>query len=128
MSEMMDFHEMVTGPGHLRFFIQPAIAILLGARDGLKDHKLGLPPYLFSIVHQSTSRGRRLAEGARSIGVPLIFAVAAAYLFQHLILGRIVLLAGFLYALVFVALPYVLSRSLSNRAARLGRSRKLQHP
>ena len=35
-----------TGPGRFRFLLQPIVAILLGARGGLRDAKAGNPSYL----------------------------------------------------------------------------------
>ena len=32
------------GPGQLRFILQPTAAIILGARDGVKDAPAGNPP------------------------------------------------------------------------------------
>jgi hypothetical protein len=35
------------GPGRLRFILQPTVAILLGARNGTKDGREGVPPFLW---------------------------------------------------------------------------------
>ena len=34
------------GPGRLRFIFQPTVAVVLGARDGVKDARSGNPPFL----------------------------------------------------------------------------------
>ena len=34
------------GPGRLRFIFQPTVAIVLGARDGMKDARAGNVPFL----------------------------------------------------------------------------------
>ena len=34
------------GPGRMRFILQPTIAIILGARDGVKDRRAGNQPFL----------------------------------------------------------------------------------
>ena len=34
------------GPGRLRFILQPLVAIVLGTRDGVKDARIGRPPFL----------------------------------------------------------------------------------
>ena len=47
---------LLSGPGTFRFVIQPAIAILLGLRDGRNDAKSGRPPYF---------RGQLLDKGKR---------------------------------------------------------------
>jgi len=45
-----------TGPGRLRFILQPMVAIVLEIRGGLADVKAGNPPYLFGLLF---SAGRR---------------------------------------------------------------------
>jgi len=42
-----DILARLSGPGKLRFIIQPTVAILLGVRDGTKDASAGMPPFLW---------------------------------------------------------------------------------
>jgi hypothetical protein len=114
---------MVGGPGTLRFFIQPAIAILLGIIHGVRDHRQGRGPYLIALVRASDGRWRHLGEGLRAIVVPLCLAVAGSYLFQYLIRRRIYFFHGLAYAVLFVAIPYFVTRALANRLASLGAPR-----
>ena len=51
--------DMVGGRGTLRFFIQPALAVVLGIIHGLRDHRRGRAPYLIALVR---ARGRRFAH------------------------------------------------------------------
>ena len=48
--------QRLTGPGRLRFAIQPLVAIFLGWRSGLGDARAGRPAYLFGLVTGGTSR------------------------------------------------------------------------
>ena len=50
--------ELISGPGNLRFVVQPLIAIVLAIRDGRNDAKAGTPAYLYELVFGS---GRRAA-------------------------------------------------------------------
>lgn len=122
--------EMLRGPGHLRFVIQPLIAILLAVRDGRLDVALGRPPYVVSLFTRSRAgRRARLGEGLRSIVVPLCLAIAASLLFQYLVMQRVRLWAGLGYAALFVALPYALARGAANRlVSARGRGRTAAHP
>jgi hypothetical protein len=43
--------------------------------------------------------------------------VLGAYIFEYVIRGRIYVFYGFLYALLFVAIPYFVTRALANRGA-----------
>ena len=110
--------EMVGGPGYFRFFIQPVVAIVLGIRHGLRDWRLGQPVYLFGLIRIREARRQRILEGLRSLALPLIVALVAAYTFQYVIRSRIFVEYGLLYATVFVLTPYLAARGLSHRVAR----------
>jgi hypothetical protein len=108
--------EMAGGPGELRFFVQPLIAVVLGIRHGVADRQAGRPPYLIGLL-RAHDRLRRLGEGLRQILVPLCVAVAASLLFQWVIRARVHVLIALVYAAIFVALPYFLTRAAANRVA-----------
>ena len=108
---------MVGGPGTLRFIVQPAIAIVLGGIHGVRDRRRGRAPYLMGFLHARGARVAHLLEGLRAIVVPLCLAVLGAYVFQYVIRSHIYVLYGLLYALLFVALPYFVTRALANRIA-----------
>ena len=44
---------LISGPGNLRFVVQPLIAILLAIRDGRNDAKAGTPAYLNELVFRA---------------------------------------------------------------------------
>ena len=57
------------GPMQLRFLLQPTMAILLGIRDGRKDAREGLPPFIWTMVTKAGSRAApRLSKAAASSG------------------------------------------------------------
>jgi hypothetical protein len=110
--------EMLGGPGKLRFALQPAIALLLGVLHGWRDHQQGTPPFLMRVIR---ARGQRLAgvgEGLRAIAVPLTVALVASVAFQYIIRAHVHLSYAVLYAFLFVAVPYLAARGLTNRAMR----------
>jgi hypothetical protein len=45
-----------TGPGRLRFILQPILAIVLGIRGGLADSRAGNPPYLIGLLRSDVPR------------------------------------------------------------------------
>jgi hypothetical protein len=114
---------MAGGPGTLRFFIQPAIAILLGIIHGIRDHRHGRPPYLIGIVRAGDKRWQQVFEGLREIVVPLGLALLGAYVFEYVIRHHIYVFYGLLYAVLFVATPYFVTRALANRLASLHKPR-----
>jgi hypothetical protein len=109
--------DMVGGKGTLRFFIQPALAVVLGVIHGLRDHRRGRTPYLIGLVRARGHRVARLGKGLREILVPLSIAVIFSYVFQYVNRSQISLAYGLVYAVLFVALPYFVTRALTNRAA-----------
>src|SRR5439155_11200783 len=52
-----DIPRRLTGPGRLRFILQPLTAIVLGIRSGLADARAGRPPYLYGCCFTPTSAG-----------------------------------------------------------------------
>jgi hypothetical protein len=109
---------MWNGPGHFRFYLQPLLALALGLRDGVADARAGRPPYGLFIAAGQGPPLHRLAQVAKQLAVPLVVAIAMDWVFQLIIRGRVHPLVSVVYAAVFVAFPYVLSRGVTNRTAR----------
>ena len=61
-----------TGPGRLRFILQPTVAILLGIRGGLADAKAGHPPYLFGLLFGAKHRRELMRSGVAANGLVAI--------------------------------------------------------
>ncbi len=76
-----------TGPGRLRFVLQPMTAILLGIRGGLRDARTGKPPYLFGLIFSSGHRREFLRSGVAAIRNLLALGIIMDIVFQ-LILYR----------------------------------------
>ncbi|HTB74550.1 MAG TPA: hypothetical protein VK762_14975 [Polyangiaceae bacterium] len=109
---------MLAGPGAFRVLVQPAIAIALGILHGLRDRRAGRPPYLLELYQAAGDRARRLREGLRDVVVPIGLAALASLVCQYIIRPRVYLAYAIVYALVFVAIPYFVTRALTNRIAR----------
>ena len=45
---VQDILARLSGPGRLRFIVQPTVAIMLGVRSGIKDARDGVPPFLWA--------------------------------------------------------------------------------
>jgi hypothetical protein len=106
---------MLSGPGAMRVIVQPAVAVVLGILHGLRDHRMGRRPYWAEFIHATgEERWQCLRQAVHDIRIPLTIAVLASVTFQYLIRSRIVLGYAFLFALIFVALPYFLARGLAN--------------
>ncbi len=107
--------ELISGPGTLRFVLQPLIAILLGIRDGRNDAKAGTPPYLYRLVVDSGNRGAAAKGGLRAIITPLIIAVVLDSILQIIIFDVWRLQWALVVGVCLVGIPYVLVRGISNR-------------
>jgi hypothetical protein len=113
---LRDLAHMLGGPGHLRFLVQPAVAILFGIRDGRRDSHGGRLPFGVDLRQQrGRNRATLLGRSLRRILLPLCMAIALSMLFQYVVLRWIRLWPALLFATVLVALPYLVARGLSNR-------------
>lgn len=110
-----DILARLSGPGRLRFILQPTVAIILGARGGLKDACAGLPPFLWSLVLH-TERRRELLRSALTATRNLVaIAVLLDLISQFLIFREIRPGAALVVGPVLIGVPYAVSRALSNR-------------
>jgi hypothetical protein len=121
-----DILARLSGPGRLRFIIQPSMAILLGARDGAKDARAGARP--FFAAHRGHRR-QLLRDTFASIRDLIAIAILLDMISQLLIFRGVRVGAALVVGPVLIALPYALSRALSNRITRWrNRRRNTRHP
>jgi len=112
-----DLPKRLTGPGRMRFLFQPAVAIFLGIRAGRADALAGRPPYLLSVVTNSQHRIALLKEGFAQLSTLIAVAILLDCISQFLILRAVFPGAALVVGPVLIAIPYSLSRALSNRWA-----------
>lgn len=112
---LIDLPKRLTGPGRFRFVMQPAVAIFLGIRAGRADARAGRPPYIFSILFHPEQRAALLREAfehvATLVGVAILLDAVSQFLILHEVFPGAALVVG----PVLIALPYSISRALSNR-------------
>ena len=104
-----------TGPGRLRFILQPVLAILLGVRGGLADARAGNPPFLFGLVFDAGRRRALLRSGAAAISTLLAMGIILDLVFQLVLYHAVHPGAALLVGPILICLPYALSRALTNR-------------
>lgn len=117
-----DIAPRLTGAGHLRFILQPLVAIVLGVRDGRGDLRAGRPPYLWALV---TARGtrRELWRGALASITNVVLAAILCDAVSQWLLFRVVSPgAALLIGPVLILAPYSVARALTNRGARVVRA------
>jgi hypothetical protein len=113
-----DLLARLSGPGRMRFIMQPTVAIVLGARDGTKDARAGLPPFIRALVFHGGHRTGMLRDMFASLRNLVAIAILLDVVSQFLIFREVHPGAALLLGPVLIAFPYALSRALTNRIAR----------
>jgi hypothetical protein len=120
---MPDVLARLSGPGRLRFILQPVAAIILGARDGVKDARAGVPPFLSALVFRGANRPGLLRSALASVrdlvAIAILLDVIAQFLIFRMVHPGVALILG----PVLIALPYASSRALTNRISRWRQNR-----
>lgn len=114
-----DIPRRLAGPGRFRFLLQPAVATLLGIRDGREDARAGRPPYLLSLLVGGPDRREQMRSGFRSVVNLLLMGILLDSVFQWVILGASYPGAALVVGPVLITTPYAVARALANRVARL---------
>ncbi|WP_431273043.1 hypothetical protein ACQ858_12395 [Variovorax ureilyticus] len=108
-----------TGPGRMRFILQPAVAVFLGIRGGRLDAQMGRSPYLYALLTGADDRRALLRSGLAAVrdlvSMSIVFDVVA----QFLIYGRVYPGAAVVLGPVLICLPYSVARALTLRVMRL---------
>jgi hypothetical protein len=113
-----DLPRRFTGPGRLRFLLQPLVAIVLGIRGGVADARAGHPPYVFGLLFDAERRRSSLESGAAAIRTLLAMGIVLDVVFQLVIYRAVHPGAAVLIGPILICLPYAASRALTNRLAR----------
>jgi hypothetical protein len=108
-----------TGPGRMRFILQPVLAILLGVRGGLADARAGNPPYLFGLIFHAGRRRELMQSGMAAISTLLAMGIILDVVFQFILYRSVHPGAALVVGPILICLPYALSRALTNRLAGL---------
>jgi len=108
----------ISGPGRLRFILQPVIAIVLGIRGGLADAKAGNPPYLLGLLLGAGRRAELLRTGAEAIGTLIAMGIMLDVVFQLALYQSVHPGAALVVGPILICLPYAASRALATRVMR----------
>lgn len=113
-----DILTRLSGPGRLRFIVQPTVAIMLGVRSGIGDARTEAPPFLWALAFHGTRRRELFRSALVSIRGLVAIAILMDVISQFLIFHEVRPGAALLVGPVLITLPYVLARALSNRLVR----------
>jgi len=112
---LRDLPKRLTGPGRLRFIFQPVVAIFLGIRAGASDARAGRPPYILGLLTDGQHRTQMLRDSFAQLFTVIAVAILLDAISQFFILRQIFPGAAIVVGPVLIAIPYSLSRALSNR-------------
>jgi hypothetical protein len=107
-----------TGPGRLRFILQPLTAVLLGVYGGLADAKAGQSPYLVTLLLNPQKRKQLLRSGIAAVSNLLAMGILLDALAQLLIYRQVHPGAALVIGPVLICFPYAASRGLTLRLVR----------
>jgi hypothetical protein len=106
------------GPMTFRFILQPTMAAFAALHDGIKDARLGRPPYFWTILHNAHERGERLREGVISTARIILLGLGMDTIYQYEVLKTFYPGEAVIIALVLALVPYLLLRGPFARIAR----------
>jgi hypothetical protein len=119
---LSDFIGRFDGPLHFRLIVQPLVAILLAARDGIRDAREGRSAYAWTLLSDPTQRRYLLADGWKGISRIFILAYVLDVIYQVIEWHGLKAFEALLTAVVLAVVPYVLLRGPINRLVRLGQA------
>jgi hypothetical protein len=107
-----------TGPGRLRFILQPLTAIVLGVYGGLADARQGESPFIYALLFHAQKRRQLLRSAIAAVSDMLAIGILLDAVAQLLIYRRIHPGAALVLGPILICIPYAVSRGLSARLAR----------
>jgi hypothetical protein len=116
-----DILDRPSGPMTFRFILQPAMAVIAAARDGIHDARRGRRPYVWALIHgvrDPQGRSGRLWEGILSTARILILGVVMDIIYQWRVLGTFYPVQAAVIAVLLAFVPYLLLRGPFGRLAR----------
>jgi hypothetical protein len=118
----------VHGPLTFRFLLQPAIAIFLAVRAGLRDAREDRPPYFWALLYNPVHRREMLRDGWRDVGKVFVIAIILDVVYQLIVLRWVYPGETLIVAAALALLPYLIFRGLITRIARFVRGARPRQP
>jgi hypothetical protein len=110
-----DILARLSGPGRLRFILQPAVAIALGIRHGMGDARAHRPPFLWALIFHGSQRAFLLRNAVTGIRDLIAVAILLDIISQILIFHEIHPGAALIVGPVLIGIPYAMARAFANR-------------
>ncbi len=107
------------GPMTFRFILQPVMAALLAAIDGVRDARSGTPPYFWSLLTGTTHRVDRIYDGVIATSRVILLGLAMDVAYQVIVFKTFYPGEAAIVAVLLAFVPYLLLRGPFQRLARL---------
>ena len=114
----LDLADRVSGPMKFRLVLQPMMAAVFAIVSGLRDAKLGKPPYFWSLATEPSQRIQMLRDGWKSIGKLFIVALVLDVIYQLIVRHSVYPGEVLIVAILLAIVPYLILRGLVTRLAR----------
>jgi hypothetical protein len=111
----------LSGPLTLRLMLQPLMAAILATKDGLRDARLGAPPFFWAVLNDPGHRRDLLRNGWTSIAKVFSVAVLLDAVYQFIALRWFYPGEALIVACILAIVPYLVIRGPANRLARASR-------
>ena len=98
------------GPMTFRFILQPVMAAVMAAIDGIKDARTGSSPYFSALITDPAQRGERLHEGLVSTSRILILGLVMDIAYQLIVLDGFFPGEAAIIAVLLAFIPYLVLR------------------
>lgn len=108
----------VHGPLTFRLILQPAMAVFLAIRAGIKDARENSPIYFWALFTHPAQRRQLLRDGWKSVGRVFILAIVIDAVYQFIVFRWLYPGEALVLAFVLAIVPYLLVRGPVNRIAR----------
>lgn len=109
----------VEGPLHFRIILQPVMALIFAAIDGVKDAKAGKPAYFWAMLGNPGQRRELLRDGWKHFGKIFILAIVLDVVYQWKVKHHVYPGETLIVALLLAVLPYMVMRGPVNRVSRV---------
>src|SRR5262249_13731384 len=122
--EWHDLAGRVGGPMTFRLILQPAVAILLAIRAGLKDARANRTAFFLAVVVDPVHRDYLLRQGWKDVGRLFILAMLTDVIYQLIVLHWVYPGEMLVVATLLAVVPYLMLRGPVNRIARRARKQR----
>jgi hypothetical protein len=113
-----DLFGRLEGPFSFRFLLQPLMAVIYAARDGIADARRDRPPYFWTLLTRRDGRWKLLYEGEKAVVRVVALGIVMDVIYQLMVFRWIYPFELIVVVVLLAFVPYLLLRGPINRIAR----------